>query len=194
MNFNRLFVYLNFWRILIVYPFLKLNKHKQKILNDLEFWTEKVIDIKNKSDFYKFGFLMVHYPEFRCVFLNRLHRNPFMFLITKFLFTTKYLNCFINMPPENIGSGFHLQHGFSTVISAKCIGERCSVFQQVTIGYNGTKAPVIGNNVVICAGAIVIGGITIGDGAVIGAGAVVTHDVPANAVVTGVPAKVLKFI
>lgn len=190
---NQIIVYLNFWRVLIAYPFLKFNKQKSKSSKDFDFWTQKKSEIKNKSKLFSFGYLMVHFPEFRCVFLNRLHRNPFMYLISKLLFPSKFLNCYINMPTENIGGAFYLQHGFSTVVSAKSIGERCSVFQQVTIGYNGTEAPTIGNDVVICAGAIVIGGVNIGDGAIIGAGAVVTRDVPPNAVVAGVPAEVLKF-
>lgn len=51
----------------------------------------------------------------------------------------------------------------------------------------------IGNDVLICAGAIILSGVEISDGAVIGAGAVVTHDVPAYAIVGGVPARVLRY-
>lgn len=96
------------------------------------------------------------------------------------------------MPPEKIGEGIYFQHGFSTIIAAKEIGNFCNFNQQVTIGYNGENAPVIENNVTICAGAIVIGNVRVKEGAVVGAGAVVTHDVPADTIVAGVPATVIR--
>ena len=76
--------------------------------------------------------------------------------------------------------------------NAKKIGENCHIYQQVTIGFNGTEQPVIGNNVRICCGAKVIGGVNIGNNVVIGANAVVVKDVPDNVVVAGVPAKIIK--
>ena len=62
----------------------------------------------------------------------------------------------------------------------------------VTVGEVNGKRPVIGNNVSIYTGAIVIGNITISNNAVIGAGSVVVKDVPENAVVVGNPAKIIK--
>lgn len=84
-----------------------------------------------------------------------------------------------------------IQHGFSTIVTAKSIGRNFTVLQQVTIGYTTKGCPTICDNVKICAGAIVVGDIIIHDNAIIGAGAVVTKDVPANAVVAGNPAKVI---
>lgn len=66
------------------------------------------------------------------------------------------------------------------------------VNQCVTIGAKGDKRPVIGNNVRVATGAIVIGGVTIGDNVIIGAGAVVVKDVPSNSVVVGNPARIVK--
>ena len=88
--------------------------------------------------------------------------------------------------------GLYFQHGFSTVLAAEKIGENCHINQQVTIGYNGLEAPIIGNNVTVAAGSIVIGNVHIGDNAFIGAGSVVTHDVAENDTVVGVPAKTIK--
>ena len=86
----------------------------------------------------------------------------------------------------DIGGGLFIEHGFSTIISAKSMGENCWINQQVTIGYtNGQDSPIIGNNVRIGAGAIVIGNVYVGDDAVVGAGTVVTHDVPAKATIVG---------
>ncbi len=89
----------------------------------------------------------------------------------------------------NIGGGLFIQHGFSTYIAAESIGENCWINQQVNIGYkDSTGAPVIGDNVMITCGAVVLGPITIGDHVTIGANAVVTKDLPSDSVWGGVPA------
>jgi serine O-acetyltransferase len=97
----------------------------------------------------------------------------------------------------------YAHNALGVVINASAkIGANTDIFQHVTIGGNMGKkaiyqgkeieAPIIGSNVLICAGATVIGPILVGDNAVIAAGAVVTKDVPANSVVGGMPAKVIK--
>ena len=74
------------------------------------------------------------------------------------------------------------------------IGNNCRILHGVTMGGNGGRGvPVVGNNVIIGAHSILLGGIKIGDNAVVGAGAVVTKDVPENAIVAGNPAKILRF-
>ena len=95
-----------------------------------------------------------------------------------------------------IGKGTYLGYGGISVVIHKdaVIGENCVISQCVTIGgkQGSNGAPSIGNNVVIGAGAQIIGKVTIGDNCIIGANAVVNKDVPSNVVVGGVPAKILK--
>jgi serine O-acetyltransferase len=88
---------------------------------------------------------------------------------------------------------FEHQHGI-VVHGDTVIGDDCIVRQGVTLGIRRMdgldQAPVIGNSVNIGAGAKILGHVTVGDGAAIGANAVVLDDVPAGALVTGIPAKV----
>lgn len=97
-----------------------------------------------------------------------------------------------------IGSGTSFGYGGMGVVihSDSVIGNNCVIGQQVTIGGGNSRypgVPVIGNNVYIAKGAIVFGGIRIGDNVKIGANAVVNIPVPDNAVVAGVPAKIIKI-
>lgn len=81
------------------------------------------------------------------------------------------------------------------VIHARAIiGKNCIIGQCVTIGGRSKhyEVPKIGDNVYIGAGAKIIGPVQIGNNSVIGAGAVVLKDVPANSIVVGVPAKIIK--
>lgn len=96
----------------------------------------------------------------------------------------------------SIGPGFRIFHYNCIILSQESvIGSNCSIHQGVTIGrcFNGCNAgcPIIGDNVVIFAGAKIIGKVRIGNNAVIGANAVVVKDVPDNCVVAGMPAKVI---
>ncbi|MDD4179323.1 MAG: serine O-acetyltransferase [Candidatus Margulisbacteria bacterium] len=100
-------------------------------------------------------------------------------------------------PGAQVGRRFFIDHGNGTVIGATTvIGHDVTIYQGVTLGgtgkERGKRHPTIGNNVVIGAGAIVLGNITIGDNARIGAGAVVTKDVPPDTTVVGNPSWILK--
>ena len=182
-----IYTYLSVLRVLPAYWIFKLNKHREKCKQDLDAWVGFNPIVQGKGKFWQFAYLLLHQKAQRNIFLNRLHRNPIMYVIVRLLFSPLE-SCYINMPPEKIGGGFYFQHGFSTIVAAKEIGERCRIYQQVTIGHHGEHSPVIGDDVRITAGAIVIGNVHIGNGASVGAGAVVTRDVPENSTVVGVPA------
>lgn len=95
-----------------------------------------------------------------------------------------------------IGPGFVLPHPGGIVLGSKKIGANVVVFQNVTLGarnYDGVFdpgiRPVIGDNVVIGAGAVVVGAVKIGDGATVAANSLVTRNVPDGATAIGVPAE-----
>ena len=94
---------------------------------------------------------------------------------------------------DEIGGGLYIQHGFATIISAQKIGENCRIYQQVTIGYKEQYRPILEDNVSVTCGAKVLGGITMHANSLAAAGAVVVKDVPENAIVGGVPAKVIGY-
>ena len=94
-----------------------------------------------------------------------------------------------------IGGGCVIAHGLGTVIGGySVIGEDCTILQGVTLGearFEEITDPRIGDRVILGAGATLLGEITVGDDATVAAGAVVLEDVPAGAVVAGVPARVI---
>lgn len=94
-----------------------------------------------------------------------------------------------------IGKGLCFTHFSAIIISPfSVIGENVTFFQGVTVGgMFGKGNPIIGDNVIAFAGSKIIGNIRVGNNVVIGANAVVTKDVPDNAVVVGIPAKVINY-
>ncbi len=101
-------------------------------------------------------------------------------------------------PAAKIGQGFFIDHGMGVVIGeTTIIGDNGTLFQGVTLGgtgkEKGKRHPTLGNNVVVGAGAKVLGNITIGDNVLIGANAVVIRDVPADSTVVGVPGRIVKI-
>jgi serine O-acetyltransferase len=98
-------------------------------------------------------------------------------------------------PAAVLGSGLFIDHGMGVVIGETAeVGRNVSILQGVTLGGTSLKRekrhPTIGDNVMIGAGAKVIGGFTVGAGSRIGAGSVVVREVPENCVVVGVPGRI----
>ena len=100
-------------------------------------------------------------------------------------------------PGAQIGKKLFIDHGMGVVIGeTTIIGDNVTIYQGVTLGgtgkERGKRHPTIGNNVVISAGAEVLGSITIGNNVIIGAGSVVIKPVPDNCTVVGVPGRIVK--
>jgi serine O-acetyltransferase len=98
-------------------------------------------------------------------------------------------------PAAKLGPGLFIDHGMGVVIGETAeVGENVTLLQGVTLGGTSLKRekrhPTLGNNVVVGAGAKIIGAFKIGDGSRIGAGSVVVREVPTNSVVVGVPGRV----
>ncbi|EHA1082319.1 serine O-acetyltransferase [Photobacterium damselae] len=118
-----------------------------------------------------------------------------------FLKLLKFI-CGLDIPPRTkIGEGMILYHPQNIVINADSVlGRNVMLKHNVTIGnkidpITGKHvSPVIGNNVELSPGVIVLGGISVGDNSIIGAGSIVVKNIPANSIAVGSPAKVIKKI
>jgi serine O-acetyltransferase len=101
-------------------------------------------------------------------------------------------------PGAKIGERVFFDHAMGVVVGETAeIGDGCTIYQGVTLGgtslYKGVKRhPTLGRNVVVGAGAQVLGGFTVGDGAKVGSNAVVTKPVPAGATAVGNPARIIQ--
>lgn len=100
-------------------------------------------------------------------------------------------------PGARIGKGLFIDHGNGVIIGeTTVIGDNVTLYQGVTLGgtgkEHGKRHPTVGNNVMISAGAKVLGSFSIGDNSKIGAGSVVLSEVPPNSTVVGVPGRVVR--
>lgn len=100
-------------------------------------------------------------------------------------------------PGATIGKGLFIDHGHGVVIGETAIiGDNVTLYQGVTLGgtgkEKGKRHPTIKDNVMISAGAKVLGSFTVGENSKIGAGSVVVNEVPPNSTVVGIPGRVVK--
>lgn len=191
---KRLLAVLNYPRTLPVYLCMLCSKQKDLIKADVARWNE--IEQIDFNLFESVNWYLTYRKEFRNLLQHRF-KHPsytisslFHFVVARILWKpmeTLYIYT------KDIGGGLYIQHGFSTIISAKKIGKNCRIYQQVTIGYKQDSCPVLEDNVSVTCGAKVLGGITMHANSLAAAGAVVVKDVPEKAIVGGVPAKVLGY-
>lgn len=111
--------------------------------------------------------------------------------------SAKFLTGIEIHPGAKIGKGLFIDHGSGVVIGETAeIGDNCTLYQGVTLGGTGKdvgkRHPTLGNNVMIGAGAKVLGPFRIGDNSKIAANAVVLSEVPPDSTAVGIPAKVVK--
>lgn len=142
------------------------------------------------------------YPSFRAV---RRHRRAHwlwthnMKLLARIVSQrTRRITGIEIHPGAQIGKGLFIDHGMGVVIGETTqIGDNCTLYQGVTLGGTGKdqgkRHPTLGNNVLVGAGAKVLGPFTVGDNARVAAGAVVLAAVPEDATAVGVPARVVKI-
>lgn len=172
---------------IVVLYFLVISENVKSLLKaDLKRWCEwKMLPF----GFVSFGELFWQFKEFRVIVYKRVG----VITIPLQLVFHGENNCYIATKPENIGPGMIIQHGYSTGICPLSIGRNFHVNQRVSIGWNYDRQSIIGHDVTIRVGAVIVGGCKIGNGATIAANALVTKNVPPYAIMMGNPAKIVGF-
>ncbi len=142
------------------------------------------------------------YPGLHAVVLHRLAhwcwRHGLKWIGRFVAHVSRWLTGIEIHPAAVVGDGVFFDHAMGVVVGETAeIGDGCTIYQGVTLGgtslYKGAKRhPTLGRNVVVGAGAKVLGGFTVGDGAKVGSNAVVTKPVPAGATAVGNPARIIE--
>lgn len=140
------------------------------------------------------------YPSMQAIILFRLaHKlyNKKLYFIARVVSQfARFLTGIEIHPGARIGKGLFIDHGMGVVIGETAqVGDNVTIYHGVTLGgtgkEKGKRHPTVGDNVVIGAGAKILGPVYIGTGAKVGANAVVLKDVPCNSTAVGIPAKII---
>jgi serine O-acetyltransferase len=144
--------------------------------------------------------VVLSYPGFHALVAHRINHALYdagIPLLPRFLANVaRFLTGVEIHPAARIGKGVFIDHGSGVVIGETSeIGDGCTIYQGVTLGgtslSHGKRHPTLGRNVTVGVNASVLGAIVLGDNAKVGGGSVVVKDVPANATVVGVPARIV---
>ena len=145
--------------------------------------------------------VLLAYPGFHALFWHRLiihplHRAGIPVIPRVLSNMSRFFTGIEIHPGAEIGSGLFIDHGMGVVIGETTeIGRNCTLYQGVTLGgtslQRGKRHPTLEDNVIVGAGAGIIGAVVIGAGSKIAAGAVVVKSVPPNCTVVGVPGRVI---
>jgi len=143
--------------------------------------------------------VLICYPGLHAIWMNKIAH---FFWMHKFLFIGRFIS-HVNRwltgieihPGAKIGRRFFIDHGMGVVIGETAeIGDDVLLYQGVVLGGRSfekkKRHPTLGDNVVVGAGAVILGPVNIGEGAKIGAGSVILQDVPPGATAVGVPGKI----
>lgn len=145
--------------------------------------------------------VLLCYPGFHALQMHRiahfLWRRRLRLLARIVSHVSRFLTGVEIHPGAKIGAGVFIDHGMGVVIGETAeVGDNVTIYQGAVLGGRGTEKgkrhPTIGNNVVIAAGAKILGSFTVGDHARIGAGAVVLKDVPPYCTVVGIPGRIVR--
>ena len=145
--------------------------------------------------------VLLLYPGMHALLAHRvahyLHKKDFYFSARTISQVSRFFTGIEIHPGATIGKGLVIDHGMGVVIGETAeIGDNCTLYQGVTLGGTGKdvgkRHPTLGNNVLVGAGAKVLGPFKIGDNSKIAANAVVLDEIPDNCTAVGIPAKLVR--
>ncbi|MCC8192709.1 MAG: serine O-acetyltransferase [Ruminococcus sp.] len=164
---------------------------------------EEVQSVKEKDPAAKTTLeILVNYSGLHAVLFHRvahwLYERKLFFLARIVSQVSRFITGIEIHPGAKIGKGLLIDHGSGVVIGETAeVGDNCLIYQGVTLGgtgkERGKRHPTLGNNVMVGAGARILGPFKVGDNAKIAANAVVLEEVPPNATAVGVPAKIVRI-
>lgn len=176
-------------------------KEGYDIMGFIKFIKEEMQVIKERDPAMHSNMEVFLYPSFKAIIYYRIAHKLY---VKKHYFLARWVSqkgahkTGIEIHPgAQIGKGLFIDHGHGVIIGETAIiGDNVTLYQGVTLGgtgkEHGKRHPTLGNNVMVSAGAKVLGSFTIGENSKIGAGSVVLEEVPPNSTVVGVPGRVVK--
>ena len=174
---------------------------KDKAQQVADFFKEEVDVIKERDPAMKSPLEVILYPSFRVIIAYRiahkLYEKKHYFLARLISQIAAHRTGIEIHPGAEIGKGLFIDHGSGVIIGETTeIGDNVTLYQGVTLGgtgkEHGKRHPTLKDNVMVSAGAKILGSFTIGENSKIGAGSVVLHEIPDNCTVVGVPGRVVR--
>lgn len=167
----------------------------------IKFIRDEIAIVRERDPAIKSSMEVLLYPSFKAIMYYRLAHKLYLgkhYFLARWISQRSVRRTGIEIHPgATIGKGLFIDHGAGVVIGETAIlGDNVTLFQGVTLGGNGKEKgkrhPTLGDNVMVSAGAKILGSFTIGENSKIGAGSVVLQEVPPNSTVVGVPGRIVK--
>lgn len=183
------------------WSFIASQGSREIVMGIVRFIKEEIRVIKERDPAIHSSMEVFLYPSFKAMIYYRISHKLYEgkhYFLARWVSQKGAHKTGIEIHPgAKIGKGLFIDHGHGVIIGETAvIGDNVTLYQGVTLGgtgkEHGKRHPTLGNNVMVSAGAKVLGSFTIGENSKIGAGSVVLAEVPPNSTVVGVPGRVVK--
>lgn len=183
------------------WSFIASQGSREIVMGIVRFVKEEIRVIKERDPAIHSSMEVFLYPSFKAMIYYRISHKLYEgkhYFLARWVSQKGAHKTGIEIHPgAKIGKGLFIDHGHGVIIGETAvIGDNVTLYQGVTLGgtgkEHGKRHPTLGNNVMVSAGAKVLGSFTIGENSKIGAGSVVLAEVPSNSTVVGVPGRVVK--
>ncbi len=183
------------------WSFIASQGSREIVMGIVRFIKEEIRVIKERDPAIHSSMEVFLYPSFKAMIYYRISHKLYEgkhYFLARWVSQKGAHKTGIEIHPgAKIGKGLFIDHGHGVIIGETAvIGDNVTLYQGVTLGgtgkEHGKRHPTLGNNVMVSAGAKVLGSFTIGENSKIGAGSVVLAEVPSNSTVVGVPGRVVK--